>query len=402
VTAEEPEESPGPDVLTCCLVLPARTSQDELDRGVAEAAKIGDVVLVANPHRLPLAIPAEAREVAVTEGAALPAARAALLAEVTTAWVLWTDVEHTYSGSQVGLWSALAGAREPSLGVVTNDPLGHDATPVVLHRRAAGTWLGRVRSRLTDAEGRTVGSQRLPSVALHAARLHPVDDDARRTRRAADLAAAREDVDDAIAATEAGTPPRPAALATTLEVLAGCQHDAGLLDDALVTATTMVEILPGTQETRHVLDQLARALLAAGRDAEVLPVVDALRAQRPADPTYCDWLAAQALAQLGRGAEAWQLCRYLTGTTDTHGRAVDAGLLHETRALIAVSAGQADAAVTDLAVAMAKHGHLAGRGPLLRELWGLAGRTGDPVDLLAELDPRQGEAFAAELAGVAA
>jgi hypothetical protein len=386
----------GQPVVTACVVAADHVGADALAACIAQLAALVDTILVAGPQT----VPAPAVAVPLPAGADLPAVRAALMSAVETTWVLWADPELSYDGSRLGLWCALAAARQPALGIVTTDPLGAEAAPVALHRRIAGTWTGRVRPRLVDADGRRVGVQRLPVIALAARRtLKPSDAD-RAQRRDADLVLARLDVDDAVAAQQAGTPMPPALVAAALETLAGCQHDAGRAPEAGVTRTALAEMFPGTDEARRGLDQLARTLLLTGRDADALTVVDQLRNQGGVDTGYCDWLAAQALAQLGRTAQAWELAAPLGTTRDTRGNEVDLGLFHETRALIAVAAGRLDAAVDDLVVAMTEHGQITGRGPLLRELWTAAGRTGDPLDHVLRVRPDRAEALRKEL-GVA-
>jgi hypothetical protein len=398
VVSESPvsEGVAGQPVLTACVVAAEHVGADAVAACVRQLATLVDTILVAGPQP----VPAPAVAVPIPAGSDLPAARAALLAAVETSWVLWADPELTYDGSRLGLWCALAAAREPALGVVTTDPLGAEAAPVALHRRTAGTWTGRVRPRLIDAAGRRVGVQRLPLIALAARRTLKPSDTERVQRREAELALARLDVDDAVAAQQAGTPLPPTLVAAALETLAGCQHDAGRAAEAEATRTALAEMFPGTDEARRGLDLLARTLLLAGRDADVVTVVDRLRAQGGVDTGYCDWLAAQAFAQLGRTAQAWELAAPLGTTRDTTGNEVDPALFHETRALIGVAAGQLDAAVDDLVVAMTEHGQIAGRGPLLRELWSAAGRNGDPLDHLLQVRPDRAKALRNEL-GVA-
>ncbi|WP_432971800.1 glycosyltransferase [Dactylosporangium sp. CA-233914] len=66
-------------------------------------------------------------------------------------------------------------------------------------------------------------------------------------------------------------------------------------------------------------DALARLLLGAGHDDVVVFLARQLREQG-VDRQYCDWLEAQALAQLGHADEAWRLLRGVRQVMDPAGR----------------------------------------------------------------------------------
>jgi len=135
---------------------------------------------------------------------------------------------------------------------------------------------------------------------------------------------------------------------------------------------------PGTRRAVEATDALARLLLAGGRDGAVLALAGELRAAG-VDGRYCDWLRAQALAQLGGVQEALELLRGVDVLRDSAGRELDVAQVLEVRALVATLAGSPDEAVTCLADAMLA-GRRRGRGALLLDL--CAGRTPDAVTAL--------------------
>ncbi|MDQ1287669.1 MAG: hypothetical protein QG622_1234 [Actinomycetota bacterium] len=147
--------------------------------------------------------------------------------------------------------------------------------------------------------------------------------------------------------------------------------------DALETVRTLV---PGTRRALEATDSLGRLLLAAGMDEIVLVLAEDLRSGGT-DPRYCDWLRAQALAQLGGVEEALDLLRGVDLLRDPAGRELDLGQVSEMHALVASLAGQPDEAVRWLARAMARHGRITGRGALLLDFWGAR----PPSDLAAIL-----------------
>jgi tetratricopeptide (TPR) repeat protein len=156
------------------------------------------------------------------------------------------------------------------------------------------------------------------------------------------------------------------------------------------------ELVPGSRRALEGTDALARLLLGAGQDAAVLVLVDELRAAGT-DQRYCDWLRAQALAQLGRPAEALELLRGVDLLRDTAGRELELGQVLEVRALVAALCGRPEEACTSLAQAMAGYGRANGRGGLLLDLW--ATRPTSELARLLAASGRRTREVAAELAG---
>jgi hypothetical protein len=74
-------------------------------------------------------------------------------------------------------------------------------------------------------------------------------------------------------------------------------------------------------------------VLAAGYDKVCLVLVEQMRAAGAATP-YCDWLAAQAFAQLGDADGAAAMLAGVSEVVDTAGRRRDAAALRELTALV--------------------------------------------------------------------
>jgi hypothetical protein len=148
-------------------------------------------------------------------------------------------------------------------------------------------------------------------------------------------------------------------------------------------------LVPGRPRAVEATDALARVLLAAGMDDAVLVLAEQLRAAG-VDGRYCDWLRAQALAQLGGAAQALVLLRSVDLLRDSGGRELDLGQVVEMRGLVAQLAGCGEEAVTCLLDAMVGHGRLRGRGPVLLDVWGarppqeLARRVGEAIERARE------------------
>ena len=116
-------------------------------------------------------------------------------------------------------------------------------------------------------------------------------------------------------------------------------------------------------------------LLGAGHDDVVVQLSKQL-SEAGVDPRYCDWLRAQALAQLGQPEEALRLVRGVDELIDPAGRRYDLGQVLEVRSLLASLLGLQDEALAMLTLAVARHGRIRGRGPMLLQLWGEGPATG--------------------------
>ena len=122
-------------------------------------------------------------------------------------------------------------------------------------------------------------------------------------------------------------------IATTLLDLGRSLVGAGHRQQAVDTFEVLREFCPGTPQWLEGTDFLARLVLSAGLDEVCLVLVEQLRAAGAPAP-YCDWLAAQALAQLGDVPAAARLLDGVTEVVDTAGRRQDPAALRELRELV--------------------------------------------------------------------
>lgn len=265
------------------------------------------------------------------------AARNAAQQGWTASWVLSVDADHRCTGDPARLRALLAGAGAGAGYDVlrvdidnAHDELPYTHTEARLYRPQAVRWLGRVHERLV-----TPGGDRPPVADLsrellvleHRGYADPAARVAKAVRNA-DLA--RLALDELAAA---GLDADRAELARTLLDLGRSQVGAGRKQEAVDTFEMLRELFPGTPEWLQATDFLARLVLAAGMDDVCLVLVDQLR-MAGAPRSYCDWLAAQALAQLGDVAAAAGLLGGLTEVVDTAGRRPDPRALAELRDLV--------------------------------------------------------------------
>jgi hypothetical protein len=143
----------------------------------------------------------------------------------------------------------------------------------------------------------------------------------------------------------AGTAPVPAAVAhdeaAAMLNLARSLAGAGRRQEAFDTLTELRDIaVTGSDTALQGSDLMAQMLLEAQEFELSLGLVKEMRAQG-ADPAYCDWLAAQAWAQLGHFDEAWTLLEPLSDVVDPGGRTLDPDVVAEMRHAAAQLAGVA-------------------------------------------------------------
>jgi len=125
----------------------------------------------------------------------------------------------------------------------------------------------------------------------------------------------------------------PSRVAATLLDLGRSLMAAGRSQDAMDTFDAIREMFPRTPEWLMATDFLTRMLLSGGLDGAGLILSEELRSAG-ARPAYCDWLAAQALVQLGSVEEAWTVLSSVEDIIDPAGRRHPIALLHELKALV--------------------------------------------------------------------
>jgi hypothetical protein len=225
-------------------------------------------------------------------------------------WVLSVDADERAEGAPRRLHETVGSADADALLVELDNR--HDELPYThrsprLFRPAALHWRGRVHERLAPPGA-------WPALPRDALRLvhHGYEHPATRRHKAERNAALAED------ALRRGIADRDE-LATTLLDLGRSYVGAERRQAAVDAFERLREAAPGTRQWILGTDALARLLLGAGHDEAVVVLARQLRAEG-VEPQYCDWLEAQALAQLGHAGDAWRLLQGVTSVTDPAGR----------------------------------------------------------------------------------
>jgi hypothetical protein len=260
----------------------------------------------------------------------------------TAEWILSVDADHRVAADPDRLRALLAVTDADVCRVEIDN--AHDELPYThsearIYRAGRVHWLGRVHERLVAPDGSRPPAFDLPRSAIvlsHHGYARPRMRVAKAVRNA-DLARR--------ALAEATTPEQAARARLDLgRSLVG----AGLRQDAVDTFESLRDLFPGSPESLEATDFLARLVLAAGMDDICLGLTAQLRAGG-APPAYCDWLAAQALAQLGEVAAAAALLDRITEVVDTAGRRPDPRVLRELRELVGRLTAASEARLSDLA-----------------------------------------------------
>lgn len=258
------------------------------------------------------------------------AARNAALEPVTADWVLSVDADERVVADAPALRALLAAGAYDGLSVEVDnrhDELAFSHHAPRLLRRCALHWVGRVHEQLHDAAGpAALGTA--PREVVRLDHLGYAGAAARRAKSVRNAELAQHALDELRAP---GADPR--LVARTLLDLGRSLVGAGRTQDAVDAFEALRELFPGTPEALQGTDGLARLLLAAGMDEVVVALAEQLRAGG-AGGSYCDWLAAQALAQLGDVERAWRLLTGVHEVVDTAGRRYDPAHLQELVALV--------------------------------------------------------------------
>nr|WP_231127390.1 glycosyltransferase [Motilibacter aurantiacus] len=246
------------------------------------------------------------------------AARNAALAGVAADWVLSLDADECVEADPDALAGLLAGSTADGLTVEIEN-VHDDGTHTHRHERllrvGAVCWTGRVHEHLTPVRG---GGLRLASAPAGVLRLtHDgyATPQVRRRKSERNAALAQAELD----RLAASSGPEPELVAKTLLDLGRSCIEAGRAQDAVDAFEAVRALFPGTRRALEATDSLARVLLAAGLDDVVLVLVGQLR-DGGAPRAYCDWLEAQARAQLGDVRTALALIEGVDELVDTGGR----------------------------------------------------------------------------------
>ncbi|MFC4997691.1 glycosyltransferase [Dactylosporangium cerinum] len=297
------------------------------------------------------------------------AARNAALAEAAVArgrpwaaadWVLSIDADDRAVAAPGKLREVLAATTTDALLVDIDN--AHDELPYTfrtarLFRPTQLRWQGRVHEHLVHITGRGsapdvfvdrghgtsvgpghgtgavqgIGIAEWPAAPRDAIRLEHqgyADPEERRSKAERNVELAQSILDGiADGSAPAGQ------VADTLLDLGRSLVGAGRTQDAVDAFETLRELAPGTRQWILGTDALARLLLGAGMDEAVLVLTAQLRGAGVARD-YCDWLDAQALAQLGEVAEAWRLLQPVQRVVDPAGRVYPSEHLAELKRLL--------------------------------------------------------------------
>lgn len=292
--------------------------------------------------------------------AALASAAAARGTPWTPAdWVLSVDADDRTVAAPAKLREVLAATTADALLVDIDN--AHDELPYTfrtarLFRPAHLRWQGRVHEHLVRVAGdgtpdvfadrghgtgvgtghgpgtvQGIGVAEWPSAPREAILLEHqgyADPDERRSKAERNVELAQAVLD---GITDGSTD--PSHVADTLLDLGRSLVGAGRTQDAVDAFETLRELAPGTRQWILGTDALARLLLGAGMDEAVLVLTAQLRGAGVARD-YCDWLDAQALAQLGDVAEAWRLLQPVQRVVDPAGRVYPPEHLAELKRLV--------------------------------------------------------------------
>jgi tetratricopeptide (TPR) repeat protein len=305
-------------------------------------------------------------------------ARTAAAEAASGTWLLVVDADERVSAEAAGLRALLAEDRAVDGYSVRIDNAGEaDGSAGYAHwgnrlvRRGSVRWVGAVHERpMTSADLEPV-VHTMPGHLLWLDHLGYADPQRVRRKAGRNALLAQAELDELTSSTAVD----PRAVTVALMNLGRSLIGAGRQQDAVDTFETVREIAPGTQAWTEATDHLARLLLGAGHDELVVHLSEQL-SEAGADPRYCNWLRAQALAQLGQPEEALRLVREVDELVDPAGRRYDLGQVLEVRSLLAAMLGLKDEALAMLTLAVARHGRIRGRGPMLLELWGSAPPVG--------------------------
>ncbi len=260
------------------------------------------------------------------------AARNAALAGWSSDWVLALDADERVVANPPALRAVLDDSSNDAFVVdIDNvgDGGGFTQQSLRLFRPARSFWAGRVHEQIIGRDG-------VLRAGIAAREVIELRHDGYRSAQLVQAKGVRNAALAQVALdalTAPGAAPDPATVAKTLLDLGRSLMAAGRSQDAVDTFEATRELFPGTPEWLMATDFLARLLLSGGLDEAGLFLSEQLRAAG-ARASYCDWLAAQALVQLGFVEQAWEMLSRVDEIIDPAGRRHSPAALHQLAALV--------------------------------------------------------------------
>jgi hypothetical protein len=331
---------PSAPAVAISAVIVVRDEAGEIGDCVSALTGLADEIVVYDTGSADDTVPlARAAGAVVVEGfwdGDLGRARNAAAATAAGDWLLVVAADERVTCDPAGLRAALATEGPVVRGVLVHDTAadglgdGHHEWSDRLVRRGAVHWVGRVHERPIRDDGLPPVTETLLPDLLRVERRGYADPDVARRKgeHRAHMAEAE------LHALLRLRPHDRAGIAEALLALGRSLVTAGRLQDAVDTFETLRELAPRTSQWLEGTDYLARVLLGGGgHDDAVVFLSEQLRTGG-ADPRYCDWLRAQALAQLGSPEEALALVRDVDELIDAGGRRLDPAQLPALRELL--------------------------------------------------------------------
>ncbi|WP_337063522.1 glycosyltransferase family 2 protein [Kineococcus sp. G2] len=264
------------------------------------------------------------RDVALVEGGwsdDFAAARNTALERARGEWVLSVDADEVVQGDAIALRALLGRQPGPALLVsivnVATAEAGGDVTSVSprLFRRHDAVWRGRVHERVEHPGTAAAAPVAVPEEVLRLQHEGYATTEALAVKGRRNARLAERALEELLT-----TVPRDdAAVARACLALGRACVGAGDRQRAVDAFEAVRELTSAGPEWQQATDVLTRVLLGAGEAAVALALAEQLLASG-AERAYCDWLRAQALAQLGDASGALDLLARVDRLVDPAGQ----------------------------------------------------------------------------------
>jgi hypothetical protein len=266
-------------------------------------------------------------------------------------WVLSIDADEIVRCDKEQLDRALEGADGRVFAVALHQPSADEVGGDYgnrqrrLFRREGARWVGRVHERVTWAgQAPEFTPPELADTALTVVHLGYADPDLVRSKAERNLALGLAEVAELQQGDDAES------LARALFDLGRSLVGAGRPEQALAPFDDVRSLRDvGSQLWCKATDFAARQLLVLNREEQALALAQELAQAMPQHAEYGDWLAAQALVQLGEFATANARIQRVDRVVDTAGRAYAPERLREQQLLIAELVRATEATAPDSA-----------------------------------------------------